>query len=190
MARSLRIIAMLSAVVALGGAAVALLSVWMAPDQNCAWKFCNYNGLYPPPPPPRTETIGLVVGPTLPFSVYWLLFIGILLVFVVALVSQRVPPSLGRIVSLITIGALALFVLDARLPIISSWTYPVASCGPGCGIGVPPVQYTLRSEWLFLWCLIPCCVAALAQYASLRLCARAGRGATADAIPISAHDGP
>jgi hypothetical protein len=169
MALWLRRLAILSTSAAFVGAAIALLSVWMAPDQYCAWQLCVYNGLYPPPPPPRLDTIGLVIGPTLPFAAYWLLFVGILVIFAAAVVSKRVPSAVSRIASLVALGALALLVADARLPTISSWTYPFASCGAGCGVGLPPVRYALHSEWLFLWCLVPCCVAVVEQFLSTRL---------------------
>ncbi|HKV83804.1 MAG TPA: hypothetical protein VJN88_04565 [Ktedonobacterales bacterium] len=169
MARWLRVIAMLSTIAALGGAAVALLSVWMAPDQYCAWKICGYNGLYPPPPPPRTDTIGFVVGPTLPFVAFWLIFVGILLIFAATIVMSRLPRTVNRVTSLSAVGALALLVLDARLPIIIAWSDRWISCGPGCEIGAGQYRYSLPSEWLFLWCLIPCCVAVLTQFFGSRL---------------------
>lgn len=169
MARWLRRLAILSTVAAFVGAGIALLSVWMAPDQYCAWKLCTYNGLYPPPPPPRIETIGLVVGPTLPFSVYWMVFAAILLNFAVTIfVSQR-RPRLLLVCSVVALGALALLFFDARLPIIYSWTYLIAPCSGFCNANVTPVRYALPSEWLFLWCFAPCCVAVVAQCFALGL---------------------
>lgn len=186
MAHWLRRLAILCIVAGCVGGVVALMSVWMAPDQYCAWKECMYNGWGPPPPPPRTATIGLVFGPTLPFGVYWMLFVAILALVAGSVFWSRLRPRLLLICSVVALGALALLFLDTRLPTIVWWGN--GACGSDC-YTPGQVRYTMPSEWLFLWCFAPCCLAIGAQYFSTRLRIRASNNTASPGSPSPVGEG-